>query len=295
MKRTVCFVIMLVLAVPFFSLSAFAESDGAAIVPGAIVDFSTSDGYTKFLDTVEWDTKHLFTGEYTVHGMDGKVNYSFNEEGYTTFVPKEPLDADGKDSEGNAQNGDWRMTCEIEFDPDEYGFIAFCYRITKRAHISPNNIYIRDDQHSGEFEGTTGMWTANGLSATGEWRVRVLEIKKSFPAANGTVKSLRIPIASRVNEEFDIKYVAAFKTKEDAADFDIDEYHTYLLSQTTEAPDDTEAPDTEKTADSAGESASAHETAKPDEDKGCGSVLSGSAAVLAVISIAAATLRKRED
>ncbi len=213
---------LILTAASFSILPASAES--ATSQPGAIVDYGTVWGYSDFLENVHRDTEHLFTGEYTVHGMDGKVDYIFNKEGYTTFTPKEPLDEKGKDANGRYQQGDWRMTGELEFDSSEYGFIAVKYRFSDRAHISQNHIYIRDDSHSGEFEGTTGMWVENGLVADGEWNVRILNISDELPSVKGTVKSIRIPIASRVGETFDIQYAAAFKTEEDALNFDYEAY-----------------------------------------------------------------------
>lgn len=225
MKKAVMLLFVFTLIMTLF-VATFVPSYAAddKVTPGAIVDFGTIWGYAGFLENVHRDTEQLFTGEYTVHGMDGKVNYTFNSEGYSSFTPKEPLDENGKDADGKRQSGDWRMTCEIEFDPAEYGYIAFYYRLTDGAHMPVNQIYIRDDQHSGEFEGTTGLWTPPELVTNGEWQLKILDIAKVFPAASGTVKSLRIPIASRIGEVFDIQYVAAFKTQEDAENFDYAAY-----------------------------------------------------------------------
>lgn len=226
-KRIFLPIVSVLLAVVFMAMAfpaAPVSAENDTVEPGAIVDYGTIWGYADFLENVHRDTEHLFTGKYTVHGMDGKVNYTFNKEGYSTFTPKEPLDADGKDAKGRQQKGDWRMTGELEFDSSEYGFIVIRYRFSEGAHISDNHIYIRDDAHSGEFEGTQGMWTANALRADGNWNLRVLDLKKLFPAVSGTVKGIRIPIASRVGETFDIQYAAAFKTEEDALNFDYEAY-----------------------------------------------------------------------
>lgn len=266
--------------------------EGGTVTPGAIVDYGTIWGYAEFLKNVPRDTEQLFTGEYTVHGMDGKVNYMFNKEGYTTFTPKEPLAEDGKDADGKVQAGDWRMTGELEFDPAVYNYIAVCYRMTRGAHISANQIYIRDDQHSGEFEGTVGLYTPNGLRADGEWQVRILEISKVFPEVKGTVKSLRIPITSRVGEQFDIQYMAAFASKEDAENFDYDAYKASVMASHEDEDAEWELNEDgtihwiEKetpTQEPAGKTDASDTSSEKKEKSGCGSILGGSAAMLALL------------
>lgn len=307
MKRTVILLLTLTTVLTLFAatlIPSCAEGGETAGAPGAIVDFGTIWGYEEFLNNVHRDTEHLFTGEYTVHGMDGKVKYTFNKDGYTTFCPKEPLDEDGKDADGKRQTGDWRMTCELEFDPSQYGFIAFYYRLTDRAHVATNQIYIRDDQHSGEFEATEGMWTPPALRANGEWQLKVLEIAKVFPAVSGTVKSLRIPIASRVGEMFDIQYAAAFATEEEAQNFDYEAYKASVLASHDDVDweineDGTikwiekEVPTEAPAEPTSGDSQATPDTGKK-EDKGCGGLLGGGVAVLVALGVGAVACRKRK-
>ena len=235
------------------------------IMPGAIVDFTTQKGFDRFdALAAEFDLINLNTGEYSIHGTNGKVEWEFvteDGESFTRFKPVEPLPADGIDpatGKRDPNEGDFRMTAEIEFAADEYEYISFCYRAPKKAHFSPNNIYIRDDSHSGEFEGTPGMWTASNMKASGEWILRNIKVKSSFTAVSGNVKSIRIPIPGRTGEYFDVKYIAVFKDKASADNFDLAKYNEALARTEADAteppaenategqadPGETEAPST---------------------------------------------------
>ncbi|MBO7503829.1 MAG: hypothetical protein J6U38_05620 [Clostridia bacterium] len=271
--------VLAVLVAASLSLSSFSFADETTdfVFPGAIVDFTTRKGYDDFCAKAEeFDLVNLFTGEYTVHGTNGKVKWEFVEEdgeSFARFAPIEPLDEKGYDADGKKPEGegDFRMTAEIEFPVADYNFISFCYRATKGGHISNNQIYIRDDAHSGEFEGTQGMWVANGLKANGEWVVKTIKISTSFKAATGTFKSIRIPITGRVNEYFDLKYIVVYNDKDLCNNFDINAYHEALAAlepEPTAEPEPTEAPAEEPTDVPA---VIAQPTEEPSEKKkGCG-------------------------
>ncbi len=282
---------MAVMLVAALSFSAFSFADEASFtMPGAIVDLTTKKGYDDFCAKAEqFDLVNLFTGEYTIHGTNGKVKWEFVEEdgeSFARFAPIEPLDEKGLDADGNrpAAEGDFRLTAEIEFPVAAYNFISFCYRATNGGHISNNQIYIRDDNHSGEFEGTEGMWTPNGLKANGEWVVKTIKISSSFKAAKGTFKSIRIPITGRTGECFDLKYIVVYNEKDLCTSFDINAYHEALAAL---EPEETATPEPEPTAEPVEEQTEAAPTeaptAEPAGKKGCGSVLSaGFACVLFV-------------
>lgn len=276
-----CFLLVFILSLfvtcPQFFCLSFAEETEPDV--GAFVDFSTPQGYADWLEkATKYDTVSLITGEYTVHGMNQLVTNKFDSQnGYTSFFPITPLDAEGRDADGNlpvTKNGDFRMTAEIEFPVSEYPFIAFCYRAEKGTHISTNQIYARDDTAAGgEFNGTPGYWTMHGIKGTGEWRIRTIDISKMLPAVKGNFKSIRIPIVSRVGEVFDIKWIAAFKSQEDAEAFDFEEYkESYYEAMATEIPTEipTETPsETPKTTEKGAENeGTGHE-------KGCGSSVVG--------------------
>lgn len=290
MKKFIAIVLTLVLLLALGAVPASADEGDDFVMPGAIVDFASQKGYDKWLENCEaYDLISLKTGEYTVHGTNGKVQWEFMEEdgvSFTRFTPIEPLDEKGLDADGNrpANEGDFRMTAEIEFTVGDYDYISFLYRTSPKAHMSQNHIYIRDDQHSGEFEATQGMYTAQNLKNKGEWAVRTLQVSKVFKEAKGTFKSIRIPIAGRVNEYFDIQYIVAYNDKELAENFDIAKYHE--ITKALE-PDPTEEPTAEPTAEPVDEPTlepvDETETAEP-EDKGCGGVIGG-AAVAAIITV----------
>lgn len=277
------------------SLGVFASSasETELTAPGTFVDFGTQAGFEKFKvdsearDTVVLETEQSLkleeekAGDYSVHGMDGKVNYTFNPEGYTTFVPKEPLDSKLKNKEGERVNPDWRMTCEFEFDSKEYNYIAVYYRISDGAYLAQNNFYIRDDQHAGQFCGVIGTWYPSvSLKKDGQWHKLILDLKTQFPGVSGTVKGLRLPIVSREGETFDVMYAAAFKTKDAAEGFD---YNAYL-AEITPTAEPTSAPDVEKDTDS---------VTDDEKEKGCGSIISGSFSLMIALVAAVVVFKKR--
>ena len=280
-------------------LSVFADDTKDAVIPAAIVDLTTQKGYDSFdALAAEYDLVNLKTGEYTIHGTNGKVEWTFitdGDESFTRFYPIVPLDAEGRDPDTGKKDGnegDFRMTAEIEFSVEECEYISFCYRATPKAHFATNNIYARDDQHSGEFEGTPGMWTAPNLKANGEWQIRTIKIKTSFTAVSGTFKSIRIPIPGRADEYFDLKYIAAFKDKDSANGFDLEKYHEELAklepdetAAPTEAPQETDAPSVIETADPA-------EKVEP-HGKGCGGFSASAVALIPMLSAVVLFIRKK--
>ncbi len=300
MKKFVLLILALALVSAFALTSAYADETGKYILPGAIVDLTTQEGYDDFCaKAAEFDLISLTTGEYTVHGTNGLVEWEFIQEedgtSFARFKPIKPLDENGKDENGErpANEGDFRMTAEIEFKIADYDYISFCYRTSPKAHLSQNQIYVRDDTHDGEFQATVGMWTAPGMKNKGEWTVKTIQISKSFSAAEGTFKSIRIPIAGRVNEYVDIKYIVVFNSKDLCANFDINAYHEAvkaLAPEPTEEPptevpeEPTQAPETEAPKDTQAP------TAEP-EDKGCGGSFAG-LLPLAVL-VPAVLLRKK--
>ena len=311
MKKTLILITVSAVCAIFAAgvLPALADGGPDAALPGVIVDFSTQEGYERFDELAkEFDLVNLKTGEYTIHGTNGKVEWEFvTEEGesFTRFKPIVPLDADGKDPETGEKDpneGDFRMTAEIEFDPEEYGYISFCYRAPKKAHFAPNNIYIRDDQHSGEFEGTAGMWTPSNLKANGEWVVKTIKIKTGFSAVSGTVKSLRIPIPGREGENFDIKYVAVFKDKDSAEAFDLEKYHEEAAAVPPEAtPEPPEEPTAEpgpefSTGPRDDDGQTSGETPKSSSrgKTGCGGLCASALALLVPAASAVFMIRRKE-
>lgn len=285
----------------FCLLSGIFMTVCSADEPGPVVDFTTEGGFEKWDELrKQWDLRSLFKDEYTVHGTNGKVQWQFmteNGESFTRFTPIEPLDENGKDASGkrDSNEGDFRMTAEIEFPAADYDFIAFCYRTSPKAHIAPNQIYVRDDKHSGEFEGTTGMWTPHSLKTNGEWSVKVLKISSSFTAVSksATFKSIRIPIAGRVNEYLDIKWIAAFKTKDDAQNFDI---AAYVAANATPVP--TEAPTPEPTAvpSESNEPAATPDSVHSETGNNNSGIITGVVIAVIVVAgiIAAVIIRKRK-
>ncbi len=293
-------------AVPSFADDAEAEY----IMPGAIVDFTTRSGYDGFCAKAEeFDLISLTTGEYTIHGTNGKVEWEFVEEdgvSFARFKAIEPLDENGLDKDGEkpANEGDFRMTAEIEFNIEDYDFISFMYRTSPKAHLSQNHIYVRDDTHSGEFEGTTGMWTPSSLKNRGEWTIKTVQISRSFTAAEGTFKSIRIPIAGRVDEYFDIQYIVVFNSKDLCNNFSIDDYHAALAAiepEPTATPEATEAPVSTPPENETPEPTAAPTPApKGDESgsskKGCGGTVIGTGAILGLALIPAAVkIKKRKN
>lgn len=315
MKKLITVVLAISMLSGLSVLPAFADDGGAAadyVMPGAIVDFTTQKGYDDFCAKAdEFDLVSLTTGEYTVHGTNGKVQWEQVEEDgltFARFTPIEPLDEKGLDKDGArpSDEGDFRMTAEIEFNIADYDYISFCYRTSPKAHLSQNQIYVRDDQHSGEFEGTNGMWTSNALKNKGEWTIRTIQISKSFSAASGTFKSIRIPIAGRVNEYFDIQYIVVFNSKDLCNNFSINDYHTALAAKEPE-PTATPEASTLEPEDPTGEVPTdvpeSTEAAKPVETegnsgsgkKGCGGTFFGAGAALALAALPAVLKKKKKS
>lgn len=309
-KSLVCVITTISLALIAF-VTTFAEVSETPVRPDVFVDFTTQDGFNKWeMLAKEYDEKDLVNGEYTVHGMKGQVWGNFvNDEkdgGFSRFYPLEPLDKDGKDKDGNTPegNGDFRMTIELDVPiTGDNQILAFCYRITKDALFSTNNIYMRDavlrpnfektkDQlgGSGEFNGNMGFWKPAGLNCSGEWEIRVLNIKDFRVEEN--LKGIRIPIAARENEFFDLKWLCVFdqiegktlkEMKKIPLDFDAEEYKA---SQTGGAdPQSTEIP---------AESNVPSETDVPKaEKKGCGGIIE-SAGFVMIMGFSAICLRKKK-
>ncbi|MCR5694988.1 MAG: PT domain-containing protein [Clostridia bacterium] len=299
MKKLFAFLTVLTLLAALGAVPAFSDDTGDFVMPGAIVDLASQKGYDAFCAKAEeFDLVSLKTGEYTVHGTNGLVEWEFIKEdgvGFTRFKAKEPLDEKGYNSEGKRPDneGDFRMTAEIEFPIADYDYISFMYRSSPKAHLSSNQIYVRDDTHSGEFEGTAGMWTPPGLSNKGEWKIKTIQISKSFTAAEGTFKSIRIPIAGRVNEYFDVRYIVVYNSKDLCENFDIAAYHEAVKAN---EPDPTEEPTAEPTAGPTEKPAEtvAPETEKP-KDSGCGSVIGGAAALLAACALLPSVRKKKKN
>lgn len=302
MKKLITVFLTLAMLAALAAVPSFAEGDSGFVMPGAIVDFTTKAGYDDFCEKAEmYDLVSLTTGEYTIHGTNGKVKWEFVEEdgvSFARFTPIEPLDASGRDAEGvrDPNEGDFRMTAEIEFNIADYDYISFCYRTSPKAHLSTNHIYVRDDTHSGEFEGTNGMWVSNGLKNKGEWALKTIQISKSFTAASGTFKSIRIPIAGRVDEYFDIQYIVVYNDKDLCTNFDLAAYHEAVKAL---EPDPTEAV-TEEPTDIPVDQPTEEPTEEPKSDtqannksgSGCGGAVSGAAAFALIIAGVPAFLAK---
>jgi hypothetical protein len=82
--------------------------------------------------------------------------------------------------------------------------------------------------------------------ANGQWNYRILDMQKELAAITGQCMGIRLPICTREGDKFDVKFVAAFATKEAAENFDIEAFETYLASITTPEPteDNTKTPGT---------------------------------------------------
>ena len=205
--------------------AADSSEDGA---PGYLVDFTTQEGVETWEDLAE-------ELDGPVHGMSGKVKWKFHaEEGYTSFMPKSPVGE-------TAESGDTRMTAEMDFSRKEYRFLAICYRINGR--ISTNHIYLKDDTGNTEYSSKEHTWLYPSFEEDGQWHVMILDLRSSFSGITGRVKGVRIPVTDTEDSSFDVKYIGAFKNKEDAENFDIDKF--LGLTDTEEMPLNTQIPATE--------------------------------------------------
>lgn len=270
-------------------LPAFAE--GEYVAPVQVVDLTTQAGFDTWKALAdEFDTKALVNGEYSRHGMDGKVTATFMNEdgGFARFVPTVPL-SDEADL-ADAPKNDFRTTAELDVEmTGKSQYLAFCYRISKGAHLSTNAIYFRDttkgSEYLGEFNGNPGYYMSSQLKISGDWEVKVIELKTNAKVKD-VLKGIRVPIAGGVNEYFDVKWYVVFNETDNvdkntakalAKDFDINAYHAYLESLATPAPTDepTAAP-----------------TVAP-SDKGCGSVITGFAGLVMLMGAAAFVAKKK--
>ncbi len=298
MKKTVKVIFALAMALLVtlsLAVSAVAEETAKTyIAPDAIVDLTTQKGFDAWQALAkEFDEKALVNGEYSKHGMDGKVDASFvseNGESFARFVPKAPLE---NVASADAATNDFRTTAELNIPiTGTHQYLAFCYRVSKGAHMSTNNIYFRDmekgSEYPGEFNGNSGYWTPASLKVTGEWEVKVLDLK-SVAKVKDMLYSIRVPIAGGVGETFDVKWYVLFnetdtfdkKSAQTAAkEFDIDLYHTNNPEPTEVPP--TEAPATE---------APTTEIPVPAEKSGCGSVI-GFAGVITLMAAACVVSKK---
>lgn len=235
---TFCFILILI-------IPAYAEE-----TPGYLVDLSTKGGYEAYVAVVDMDKYPIGVtsgNEYTTHGMyieykdaNGNglgeyrwtVDYTFNEEDKCmTFVGKpEELKTSQKD--------DLRLTIQTEFSPKDLPYVVICYRITDKAPISTNHIYLRDNKKNKEYSAVPNTWTPNQLVANGQWNYRILDMQKELSAITGQCMGIRLPICTREGDKFDVKFVAAFKSKEAAENFDIEAFEAYLASITTPEPTD---------------------------------------------------------
>ena len=228
-------------------------------VPGYLADLSTQKGYEAYVAVVDQDKYPIGTTEgtnYTTHGMyieytddNGKglgefrwtVDYTYNEEDKCmTFVGK-PEELQTK------QRGDLRLTIQTNFDPKDYPYVVICYRITDKAPISTNHIYVRDNRSHREYSAAERTWTPNGLVANGEWNYRILDMSKELSGLNGDCMGIRLPICVNEGDKFDVKYAAAFATKEAAESFDIETFEAYLANFTPEPTEEVEATPTDNT------------------------------------------------
>ena len=245
-KILITIVFILILIIPAYASEA----------PGYVVDLSTKGGYEAYVELVDLDKYPVGItngSEFTTHGMyieykdaNGKglgeyrwtVDYTFNEEDKCiTFVGKpEELKTSQKD--------DLRLTIQTEFSPKELPYVVICYRITDKAPISTNHIYLRDNRKNKEYSGVQYTWTPHQLVANGQWNYRILDMQKELSAITGKCMGIRLPICTQEGDKFDVKFVAAFATKEAAENFDIEAFETYLASITTPEPteDNTKTP-----------------------------------------------------
>ncbi len=211
------FAVML-LFISAVSVSAAASEEGA---PGYLVDFTTQEG------VADWEALAK-ESDGPVHGMANKVKWEFNtEEGFLRFTPRRPVAE-------TAESGDTRMTAEMDFNPSEYPFLAFCYRINGR--VSQNHIYLKDDTGNTEYSGKEHTWLYPSFQEDEEWHVMVLDIRSSFSGIEGNVQGVRIPVTDTKDSSFDIKYIGAFQTVKDAENFNIDQYLAGDGVQETPAP-----------------------------------------------------------
>ena len=194
----------------------------------------------------------------------------------------------------SAAANDFRATAELSIPiTGTHQYLAFCYRVSKGAHLSTNQIYFRDlekgmEAGPGEFNDKDGYHTPAGLKVSGEWEVKVLDLK-SVAKVKDKLYGIRIPIAGGVGETFDMKWIVLFNETETfekkaaqtaAKEFDIELYHTNNPAP-TEVPAPTEAPATEAPA-----------TEAPEKKSGCGSMI-GFAGVVTLMAAAACVASKK--
>lgn len=253
LRKFLCFLILvqLILVIPI---------SAEVITPDYIVDLSTQAGFDAYKAEVNKDMYPIGVTEgtgYTTHGMyieykdaNGNgtgefrwtVDYTFNsEDKCMSFV--------GKPEElATEQRTDLRLTIPTDFDPVKYPYLVICYRITDKAVISTNNIYVRDNKSHPEYSATAKTWVANALKSNGQWNYRILDFSKELSGLDGNCMGIRIPICADTGNKFDVKYVAAFATKEQAQAFDIAAFEAYQATITpapTEEPAETPDNDTE--------------------------------------------------
>lgn len=199
-RFAVVFAVMLLFIGSFAAVAAESEESGG---PGYLVDFTTAKGLAA------WDALAK-ESDGPVHGMAGKVKWEFQEEGYTSFLPKHPVAE-------TAESGDTRMTAEMDFDLRKYRFLAICYRVNGR--MSANHIYLKDNKGNTEYSSKDHTWLYPKFEEDGEWHVMVLDIAASFSGIRGHVKGIRIPVTDTKDSSFDIKYIGAFQTADEAEHF----------------------------------------------------------------------------
>lgn len=319
-KKVICIAMILSLAISALIVSNAEEE---TLNPTVFVDFTTADGFAKWEALAkEYDEKDLINGEYTVHGMKGQVWGKFVEDetdgGFSRYFPLEPLDENGRDKDGKTPvaNGDFRMTIELDVPlTGENQFLAFCYRITKGALQSTNNIYFRDAVlresfektksqigGSGEFNGNEGFWQPAGLSCTDKWVVKIINLKDL--KVEESLKGIRIPIPGRENEFFDIKWLCVFdqadgknatEMKRMIKAFDVEAYKATQtggdVTEATAEPTATETP----TATEAQTATEAPTDDNADKKSGCGSSVSFGAGIILLAAVPFTFKKKKEN
>lgn len=161
---------------------------------GIVADFSTQVGFDSFLAEFSKAPQNKYKAIVDKHS-----NYQY-VEGFTRFTLKEV--------------GDGYISVPIYFDLDEYDYIVIKYRVS--GEIKPTRHIYSKTQADDSYRGDAGKWKQNNLITDNQWHIRTLQASVDFPAQTGTVTGLRLPMPTDVGEYFDIEYVGAFKSIEDA-------------------------------------------------------------------------------
>ena len=188
----------------------------------------------------------------------------------------------------------------VSYEASDFPVIAVltkdCYAEYGKIYYSAGDIFgaqpdCSQDIDIAEYDFGEG-WCMGVLDLTGDldWQGRVNMIRTDFVNVDNTDEEMKY---------YDIAYIAAFRTIEDAEQYAKD-YLVALLGtlpeteDSTTQPPATQAPTTQAPADDSDVPTDSEQATEPNKVGGCGSVLSASALALALLG-AAFVIKKRNS